>query len=597
MKRGFIDKWANISDCQNLLFFAQLINELIFDYSIPSNRLATLNSHYLCLDALSTISDVEQHGVPEGTIKPIMEELYDSLRKDHAFDLSETKPLDLFIKQEVSGFKKVYNTRDLNFDDSKKIVVAIYYKYFFNENAYFELIKNRIIEIVKTNNTNEQDILLQLTKSFVTELVNSGYSYQYIYDQMTYSFFNKKVYVDKPQDIHRFTDSFDFKEKEYSVLFIANKSYSNILEKYDMYSIQNQILTKTQLELEKTYLKKEDDETYFVVKPIKALDQYSAIEDIISILEIQISFYRLNNHNDVFDTSKLKWYVYDKSNYFSIYKQPKNSLKKAKTASAKLTDKNIEKVNVATSLAIESDISDGQALINAVTFHSLSIDASSKENQLLDLWAIFETLLDISQKHTGDRIQQVIKYLIPVLKQKYLFSLFEQLANDIKNYSKKIYDYIVDKNEDVPILAITEFCLLDDNEAKRNYVFSKLNDFPLLKERICYYNKVLKTNEDIYKFVSKHTQRLEWQIMRIYRNRNLVIHNGRSMPYLSLLIENLHSYVDEFLNFIIDGFVNSKNKDLIFQELFVKECEWIRIMAKNKTKESLNTKLIKYILS
>lgn len=599
MKRGFIDKWTNVSGCQNLLFFAQLLNELIFDYSIPSNRLATLNSHYLCLDAMSAISDVEQHGVPEGTIKPIVEELYNSLCKDHAFDLSETKPSDLFIKQEANTFKKIYNTKDLNFDDSKKIVTAIYYKYF-NENAYFELIKVRIIEIVERNNTEEQDVLLQLTKSFVTELVNSGYSNQYIYDQMTYSFFNKKVYVDKPQDIHRFTDSFDFKQKEYSVLFIANKSYSNIVGKYDMYSIQNQILTKTQLELEKTYLKKEDDENYFVVNSINALDQYTAIENVISILDIQISFYRLNNHNDVFDTSKLKWCVYDKANYFSIYKRPKNSVKKAKTVSAKLIDKNIEKVNIATSLAIESDVSYGHALISAVTFHSLSIDASSKENQLLDLWAIFETLLDISQKHTGDRIQQVIKYLIPVLKQKYLFSLFEQLSNDIKNYSEKIYDYIVDKNTDTPILAITEFCLLEDNEAKRNYVFSQLDDFPLLKERICYYNRVLKTNNDVFEFVLKHTQRLEWQIMRIYRNRNLVIHNGRSMPYLPLLIENLHSYVDEFLKFIIDGFISSKNKDLIFQELFVKECEWVRMMTQNKSKkakENIDNKLITYILS
>lgn len=128
MKKGFIDKWSNISGCQNLLFFAQLVNELIFDYSIPSNRLATLNSHYLCLDALSVISDIEQHGVPEGTLKPIMEELYNSLHKDHAFDSSETKPLDLFIKQERGGFKKIYTTNDINFEDSKKIVSAILYK-------------------------------------------------------------------------------------------------------------------------------------------------------------------------------------------------------------------------------------------------------------------------------------------------------------------------------------------------------------------------------------------------------------------------------------------------------------------------------------
>ena len=33
MKRGDISNWSNISECQNLLFFAQLVVELLFDYS------------------------------------------------------------------------------------------------------------------------------------------------------------------------------------------------------------------------------------------------------------------------------------------------------------------------------------------------------------------------------------------------------------------------------------------------------------------------------------------------------------------------------------------------------------------------------------
>ena len=82
MKRGNISHWTNISQCQNLLFFAQLANELLFDYSIPSNRIPTLNSHFLCLDALSAISSIDNNGVPEGTLKPIMEELYSALSKD-----------------------------------------------------------------------------------------------------------------------------------------------------------------------------------------------------------------------------------------------------------------------------------------------------------------------------------------------------------------------------------------------------------------------------------------------------------------------------------------------------------------------------------
>lgn len=44
MKQGDLSQWNNIEACKNLLFFAQLVNELLFDYSIPSNRISTLNS-------------------------------------------------------------------------------------------------------------------------------------------------------------------------------------------------------------------------------------------------------------------------------------------------------------------------------------------------------------------------------------------------------------------------------------------------------------------------------------------------------------------------------------------------------------------------
>ena len=81
MKQGNLEKWTDIGKCQNLLFFSQLVGELLFDYSIPSNRISTLNSHYLCLDAISAISGIEDSGVPEGTLKPIMEELYAELKK------------------------------------------------------------------------------------------------------------------------------------------------------------------------------------------------------------------------------------------------------------------------------------------------------------------------------------------------------------------------------------------------------------------------------------------------------------------------------------------------------------------------------------
>ena len=122
-------------------------------------------------------------------------------------------------------------------------------------------------------------------------------------------------------------------------------------------------------------------------------------------------------------------YRYDENNYFTIYKHNKSAVKKARTIPFELIEQNLSKANEATSSALNSNYSSGRALINAVNFHSLSIDAISEENQLLDLWAIFETVLDISNKHTTDRIQQVVSKLVPILKQKYIYSLFNHFVH------------------------------------------------------------------------------------------------------------------------------------------------------------------------
>ena len=103
MKRGNLDRWTNLQNCINLLFFSQLVNELLFDYSIPSNRISTLNSHYLCEDALNAIDTIENNGVPQGTLKPIMEELFSELKKDPAFH-EDNHPTNYFVKYQSEQY-------------------------------------------------------------------------------------------------------------------------------------------------------------------------------------------------------------------------------------------------------------------------------------------------------------------------------------------------------------------------------------------------------------------------------------------------------------------------------------------------------------
>lgn len=75
----------------------------------------------------------------------------------------------------------------------------------------------------------------------------------------------------------------------------------------------------------------------------------------------------------------------------------------------------------------------------------------------------------------------------------------------------------------------------------------------------------------------------------------MIIHNGETMPYLNLLIENLHSYVDDFIEYVFMSVSKGNTIDSMCQELFIKECQWNAHFSKSKNE--LDSETIKEIIS
>lgn len=593
MKKGNISRWTDIKACENLLFFSQLVNELLFDYSIPSNRISTLNSHYLVIDALSAIWGIEKKGVPEGTLKPIMEELYCELDKDAVFE--DKEPLNYFIKAQGEKLLQLAKPKDLNYNDEIKCVKAIN-SVFFAGNSYYDLLKASIINSIVSNNVEDQQKLFRLTKSLLTELMNSGYSLKYIYMIMDFLFWNPDGCIDSAEIIESFFDAFEFEEKEYLIVFkvkwLKMNPFITHLEGLDLFDdLPEDIIPK----VDKPFLKKKSDEKYLLLK-MSSLDPYSAAERGVSLIESNTAVFRLYNHSYRYDIQTADYRVIDDK---KAYKKGK-SIRAVEHIRMPKEEQIIEGIDLAAEtingLVKQGHYSDYRSILNAVKFHAHSLDSRAEENQLLDLWAIFESVLDISNKHTSDRINQICEYLVPILKHKYVYLLFNQLAEDIRSYDAVWYDKYVNGNKDVnEVVRIAEFVLLEEHIKDREDFCKNCSDFPLLRERIVYYSNTLNSKQKVYQYVEKHANRVKWQIMRIYRNRNLIIHNADKMPYLRLLIENLHSYVDEFINYVIHAASNGKDISSMCQELFVKECKWNA--AFRKRKEAIIKDDIEMILS
>lgn len=580
MKQGNLVKWKDISACKNLLFFAQLVDELLFDYSIPSNRISTLNSHYLCLDALSAINGIDEHGVPEGTLKPIAEELYISLTKDPAFDLINNSPLRYFVKYQNERYRISTSVSELNYDEIKKAILAIDSR-FFEDNKYYETLKTRVMEKILSNEESDQLDLFRLVKSLLTELINLGYSQNYIKKVMSDVFWNSNSDIVSPNVINDFFSAFTFKKNNYTVVFIVNRGrISQFTDHIENLSCIESFEQRYESHAEKVFLQKNRNQAYLIIDR-KALDPYQAAYSARLTLSINASLYRLNNHDYRYDINTAKCGVYSDSEFFRA-EQEKSAVSHVKMPSREQIVKNMEALEKA--INNQRSVRERVALINAARFHSHSLDSISIENQLLDLWAIFESILDISNKHTSDRIVQVCMYLVPILKRRYIYSLFSQFSIDFKNYNDEKYREIVgDSTDEAEIIQkLCEFVVLNEHKTDRDSFLTQCGDFPLFRERIEYYESVFSTPYDVYQFVEKHAERVKWQIMRIYRNRNLIIHNGDSMPYLALLVENLHSYVDDFLSYVIHGLSTGHDINSLCQELFAKECDWVADFSNRK---------------
>lgn len=582
MKQGNLEKWTDLEGCTNLLLFSELVNELLFDYSIPSNRVGTLNSHYLCLDAMNTISTIEYNGVPEGTLKPIVEELYSALLKDPVYEGELDNPLNYFVKYQNDKYRKTTNPTELNYEEQKKTIQALDTR-FFGEHKYYEKLRICICRIVKENKSSEQRKLFRLTKAVLTELINIGYDSRYIYSVMKGLFWEPEENVQTSEDIEKFFSRFSLERTEYKVVLKVDKTkIAKIVDNIEDLSFED-IKNKSEDIFEKRFLKKKKNEDHLVLE-VKDLDPYTAAKHAVRIINTNSSFYRMMDHDYRYEVSNVPCGVYE-NDIFLFIPTEKSAVEHSKKPSKaqirnylNVSDQAIE------SLATNKSIADALSIINAVQFHSHALDSKSQENQLLDFWAIFESVLDISNKHTSDRINQVCIHLIPILKRKYVYSLILQLGQDIKNFDEDYYVQLTQGcvSEMDKVATIFRIISLQDYDEVRNELCNKCKDFPLLKERIEYYAETFLTLKSTYEFVEKHAERVKWQIMRIYRNRNLIIHNGDSMPYLTLLIENLHSYVDDFLEYTVQSLANGHTINSMCQNLFAKECEWLADFANKK---------------
>lgn len=571
MKEHRLNNWASDKDLDCLLFFALRIRELAFDYTLDSFKYQALNSTSICSEAIELINEIEANNVSDKSILPVLDELILKVKGDHVVKDLIGSDLDYYI-----------NFGDYtNFKDIKLKVELLSNK--LNPLKYKSSITEKILLLVKENK--EKKLIYDLTTNYITSLINLGFSQSYIYLKINSTFFSK-TNINNISVLVDFFDSFEFLPQLYDVVFKCSEILGEIKNSSNSFGCE--ILSEleinyTKLDKKNFISSKNSRELYFVAKNIKALDPLSAkniAENRINKLSKLFVFYHHKQHPVWSEKSLVVNTIKDQSFLINEKISPMSKGRDLKPKKAAIRLNNLIK-----GLSLES--TSFAKYDRVIDLHGLSVQNKNIENQLLQNWIAFETLLVGYSKNT--KIDQVINHLVPFLIYKYIDRLINELLKDINRYDFKfLYNEIKKISEGENLNEkFTALVVLDKYKTNRIEFYKKLEKNPLLKFRLSEFHSTFSKPKEIKKFIERHELKVVWQIKRMYRTRNLIVHAGIVPEFTEILVENSHSYLDLLISSINTLSIEKKSINSIEQairEIQIQVFKQTKLINKNLEK-------------
>ena len=167
------------------------------------------------------------------------------------------------------------------------------------------------------------------------------------------------------------------------------------------------------------------------------------------------------------------------------------------------------------------------------------------EPRLLSIWSSFEVLLNEPDQNDV-RILHFIRQLVPAVCLKYHRKLFAAVYGELSvaygnAFSKIIWSTEL-KGRGAAINRFAKLVILPEFEESRNKTLALCGQFPLALHRLYRLRHLYSRPKSVRDTLAGHANRVEWQLHRIYRVRNSLVHAGVAPSYADTLVRNAMDY-------------------------------------------------------
>lgn len=413
----------------------------------------------------------------------------------------------------------------------------------FNENQAENIVHNE-----------QKKLLLQLTYIFV-ELINKGFTKQYLYKlfQVIFIYKNETEWLFE----ERYSDWKSLRDRpkeEYTIIFniVGNDFQISQLQKIDntyegINSKSRKKLNRIVSERVKIFL---DDNKMgkLISMNVSAFDHYKALEISREKLSRDLDLYHLGLNSHIFEIDFQAAVVGtnnpEKSSTIPVNYQIDGYLNN----NTKPFDRLLQKVNKMRWNNIDHESYD--KIFSAIRYLRTGSESPELETKLLNYWIGLEYIFTSvnSEEKTIDRIRKYYPICHSlVYAKRNLFDFHKSLIRH------GISDTITDFDFNPSIEYLTKHKTYDE-------IFANSTN-ELLKFRALFFQKWVEDPSNIETTLKKHSDNLKWNLTRLYRIRNEIVHNAAIKNGIYVNISHMKYYLTFILNSILD-FMSNDSLDI-----------------------------------
>jgi len=546
MKYRNLKNWSDPSSSKNLLFFAQIFEELLFNFSLDTYKPSAMNSSLLCEEAIEVIAEIEEGNIRKPNLQHVLKELSRNLETDivakSLLDLGQAQLNSILLDPKKSSLEK-------------KIVVELIQRQI-SLPKYKKQTETLLIDTI--NGFENFSNIRLLARTYATTLLNLGYSANYLY-RLTLMYFYRKGKIDNNDAIRGFIEYFLMEPTTYRIIYRGSGLFREIIGSCHSFKIEiledisSLGVDSTQYDFSLT-----NNDVYICASNIKALDLHSAKYGADSKIELITTLYALFHHKECLKVANDCLVISDEGGDIVKISKALNSMHKcidhrptkaAIKLNKLLSDFGLERVSF-------------QKFTRSAELHSLALNSDSRENQMINLWIALESIIPSNLDENTSTIENMVNKILPFLNMVYYQKLVFRVAQDLLVWNKRA---VVDSTRGISgnsfAQKLVKLASLDKYDEERTQLVNKFRDFHLMSDRFSYFCRVFSSPSGMKEGLDNHSQRIEWQIRRIYRARNLIVHSGKTPSYTDILIENIHDYLDIIMATIIK--LASQKKEVV----------------------------------